>query len=425
MSRFWNFYAQCYDALRVLLPYQELLQKTVRAVLAHRGEKISVLDAGCGTGNFPVTLAESKGEREVETLEIDASTAMLQRANKKTCKLPWVRLREMNLDNPIPRESSSFDCVVFLNALYALKDPEKTLTELHRLLKFGGTLVLANPRKNPKVSDAFKAHFRDLFTKHLTLRNLARTALYLPAFLLVAILNRFFIKKQAIRKRYHFLETEELVQLVKTQGFRVYTTELLYGGTDVFLIASKVLVHSTTKDADTITTEIVSRPEDLDAIYQVRHQVYCIEEGYLDPNDYSDQKESDIWDQHSVQIALRKNDRVIGTFRLIRDSVDDFLFAKTFAIPAHLDRSRLVDGSRMCVLKGERGKRMLLALIAASDTWCEEHGVTHWCFSAPRRLVDFYYSIGWQIQELSGSVEYHHTTVVPCIRTLKNKPCSL
>jgi ubiquinone/menaquinone biosynthesis C-methylase UbiE len=100
---------------------------------------LRILDAGCGTGNFSLTLAA----RGADMVGVDQSAAMLSRARGKSQEGPgtveWVRGDLAQL--PFPAQS--FDGVVSITALDFIACREAVIRELARVLKPGGFLVVA------------------------------------------------------------------------------------------------------------------------------------------------------------------------------------------------------------------------------------------------------------------------------------------
>ena len=65
-------------------------------------------------------------------------------------------------------------------------------------------------------------------------------------------------------------------------------------------------------------TQVISDPQDLQAIYRLRYRVYCEERGFLAPADYPDRLERDHFDDHSVNFAAFDQDgRIAAAVRLV------------------------------------------------------------------------------------------------------------
>jgi 2-polyprenyl-6-hydroxyphenyl methylase/3-demethylubiquinone-9 3-methyltransferase len=105
-----------------------------------RGQKW--LDAGCGTGTISRWLAE----RGASVLAIDGSDRMLAHASQSES----VEYRKADVvKTGLP--DSNFDGIVCSSVLEYLPSPELALTEFHRLLKAGGTLVASVPNRAASV----------------------------------------------------------------------------------------------------------------------------------------------------------------------------------------------------------------------------------------------------------------------------------
>lgn len=238
---FWNFYAFLYDTILGLLPYQELLAKSVDA-LDIRESNLRILDAGCGTGNLASVISVFAC-RDICLEGIDTSPAMLRRARAKTQKFSWVRYARKDLNQPLPYSARSFDRVVALNVLYALREPQAILQEFHRILKFGGLLVIANPIASPKVRAILSAHMRMIAAKgwRRGLLLFLKTLLIFPRLIVVIALNVLVIRRLADKNIYHFFDAETLEENLKKANFEVLCCGLAYGDSDVFIVASKIV----------------------------------------------------------------------------------------------------------------------------------------------------------------------------------------
>ena len=98
-----------------------------------------LLDAGCawgyGTRHFTTK------SREVVGLEPDPASAAVFRA-----RYPHLRLVEGAMED-VPLEDGSFDVIVALDALEHVRDEQRSVAELYRLLKVGGVLIVTTPHR--------------------------------------------------------------------------------------------------------------------------------------------------------------------------------------------------------------------------------------------------------------------------------------
>jgi ubiquinone/menaquinone biosynthesis C-methylase UbiE len=90
------------------------------------------LDLGCGTGNYTLELKK----RGFDVIGLDASEGMLRIARSKG--LNCIRGDAYSL--PFPDES--FDLVLSVTMFEFIHEPEKVLTEIHRVLRSGGEVVI-------------------------------------------------------------------------------------------------------------------------------------------------------------------------------------------------------------------------------------------------------------------------------------------
>jgi len=71
--------------------------------------------------------------------------------------------------------------------------------------------------------------------------------------------------------------------------------------------------------------KLVEDMADLEKLYKLRYDVYCLQKGFLNPDNYPDKCESDIFDQHSLHFgAFDELGNALGTLRLIRNSHQGF-----------------------------------------------------------------------------------------------------
>jgi ubiquinone/menaquinone biosynthesis C-methylase UbiE len=100
-----------------------------------------VLDAGCGTGAHALRLAQ----RGLSVIAIDFSESVLAMAEaylNASSALSTIKLQQENLLS-LTFENATFDCIVCWGVLMHVADIETALSELVRVLKPAGTLVIS------------------------------------------------------------------------------------------------------------------------------------------------------------------------------------------------------------------------------------------------------------------------------------------
>ena len=68
-------------------------------------------------------------------------------------------------------------------------------------------------------------------------------------------------------------------------------------------------------------SRLVENMQELEKLYQLRYDVYCLQKGFLDPENYPDNCESDVYDQNALHFgAFDDLGNALGTLRLIKNS---------------------------------------------------------------------------------------------------------
>jgi ubiquinone/menaquinone biosynthesis C-methylase UbiE len=147
---------------RVAAKYDSIWSTSTRQFIpplldaAEVGEKMSILDVGCGPGYVSAAAAE----RGAIPTGLDFSKEMVAIAQKM---FPHIEFREGDAQN-LPAADSSFDRVLANFALLHLSNPERACAEACRALKPGGKFgftTWARKGENPFVKivdDAIQAH---------------------------------------------------------------------------------------------------------------------------------------------------------------------------------------------------------------------------------------------------------------------------
>lgn len=114
-------------------------------------KSMKVLDVGCGTGNFSIKLAKMG----CEVVGIDVSEEMLKVAEAKV-REEGLNIKFYKMDaHQMEFEDNTFDGVLSVTAFEFLKEPEKAIEEIFRVLKPNGQLLIGTINKNSKWGEMY------------------------------------------------------------------------------------------------------------------------------------------------------------------------------------------------------------------------------------------------------------------------------
>jgi phosphatidylethanolamine/phosphatidyl-N-methylethanolamine N-methyltransferase len=135
-SRFWDRFARFYDLF--MKNSSRLYGKIVEQIQAELHPDWVILDLAAGTGLLTLEIAS----RAQKVYGLDISAAMLEQAQIKARarQLTNVEFRVGDACQ-LSFAAETFDVVVISNALHVMLEPERVLTEVHRVLKPGGRLI--------------------------------------------------------------------------------------------------------------------------------------------------------------------------------------------------------------------------------------------------------------------------------------------
>jgi len=188
-------------------------------------------------------------------------------------------------------------------------------------------------------------------------------------------------------------------------------------------------------------------------VYKLRYQVYCIETGFENPEQYPDGMEFDEFDSHSAHYLIRhrKLGIYMATTRLILPEVNnpDKLFPiemhsqiDNFDALKHISRNHLAEASRFCVSKEFRKRKnelntttgidtelensftederrifphITLALIACSIKMSHENDIQDWYAVMEPALIRFFSTLGINFIGIGPLTNYHG----------KRRPCTI
>ena len=126
--------AEYYDRVRSA-PAPILVSKIIE--FGKIDKKSTVLDVGCGTGRFSITISNITGS---DICAIDPSIEMLKQATLKDRSKHVLLIRGDG--QHLPFQDSIFDCVYMTATLHHIEDKGKAIREVYRVLRRDGSCVI-------------------------------------------------------------------------------------------------------------------------------------------------------------------------------------------------------------------------------------------------------------------------------------------
>lgn len=111
-------------------------------LLAHVAAGERVLDLGCGAGEFSAALADAGAQ----PIGVDVAAEALRRAAQR---VPGLDLRLWRDGEPLPLDDASVDTVWAGEVIEHVADVAPWLSEVRRVLRPRGTLLLTTPHHGP------------------------------------------------------------------------------------------------------------------------------------------------------------------------------------------------------------------------------------------------------------------------------------
>lgn len=233
-ASFWDKYFGVYDVLNELLPYKHLIQSLVDALQIRPGD--TVLDAGAGTGNVSLPISMAGG---IPT-GFDISTSGMKLFKQK---MPGAEYVIGDLSKKIPFADQSFDKVVSNNVIYAIHPESRALlgSELFRVLKPGGKIVIANIAPGFRPFEIYVAHLKEEYAHSGFLQTLFKILSFTIPTLKMFYYN-MLIRREHKGGDYAFMDEKIQEDFLRSAGFiHISDSVRLYGGHGVLTSAEKPL----------------------------------------------------------------------------------------------------------------------------------------------------------------------------------------
>ena len=153
VSRIFDVFADDFDDILNTLNYcapQLIEQELHRILFSKKITKLSILDAGCGTGLCGGFL--KKYARFHGLYGVDISEKMLQKAAQKKC---YDKLIKQDLEAYFAHNKKQFDLIVSSDVLTYFGDLKNIINGFHNSLKKNGRIILTVSKNNVNENDYF------------------------------------------------------------------------------------------------------------------------------------------------------------------------------------------------------------------------------------------------------------------------------
>jgi len=147
-----------------VIPEAPFIPERIKIVFSWLRPVNTLLDVGCGRGNFTAVLAR----RAVNTYGVDVSAVEVGEAR---LKYPGIFFAQATAEN-LPFEDKIFDAISFLEVLEHVEDESQAISEIKRVLKDGGQVLISVPHKG---LFAFLDPDNLIFNPVFSLRNLLKS----------------------------------------------------------------------------------------------------------------------------------------------------------------------------------------------------------------------------------------------------------
>lgn len=134
----------------------ELIRVALKPLLAGLRPEDSILDAGCGNGWLTSELSQTF----TNTRGIDIASGLIEEARQN---FPNLDFQKHDLETPLPFQPGQFSAVILNMVLHNIKNPVQALTNISKVMKKDGLLLLVCP--NPYYTFPAAVWKRGLFQK--------------------------------------------------------------------------------------------------------------------------------------------------------------------------------------------------------------------------------------------------------------------
>ncbi|MDZ7798495.1 MAG: GNAT family N-acyltransferase [Patescibacteria group bacterium] len=160
-----------------------------------------------------------------------------------------------------------------------------------------------------------------------------------------------------------------------------------------------------------IEFRIASSDDELKKTYRLRYEVYCLEKGYLNPENYSEKQEIDEFDKRSGTasiIAIDRNNIIIGMMRIVPNDLynPELPSESYYSLKEYRKYNKnIAELSRFIISKTYRKNiRIYFGLVKGAMLYAKKCGINNFCISVSTLFTDRYLIFGFK--KVSGPYFY-------------------
>ena len=146
LSPFYDFFENIYNG--------KCYKGIAERIKEYVAEEDIVLECACGTGLLTLPMAQ-KCKKVIAT---DYSVGMLRQTKKKVAKYSNTKVEKASILE-LPFKDNKFNVVVAANVIHLLDEPDKAISELKRVCKPNGKIILPTYINNEKKNSIIAAKF--------------------------------------------------------------------------------------------------------------------------------------------------------------------------------------------------------------------------------------------------------------------------
>ncbi|MEM4156610.1 MAG: methyltransferase domain-containing protein, partial [Archaeoglobaceae archaeon] len=141
---FYKYFSRIYDYINPIFYSEKMREKVIEMAEIHEGA--FVLEVGCGTGFTTIGIAKKTSPERISC--VDLTPEQIKRAKKKLNANFFLGDAEN-----LPFKEKVFDSAISAGSIEYWPDPLKGISEMVRVTKNGGRVVILAPRspKNPVI----------------------------------------------------------------------------------------------------------------------------------------------------------------------------------------------------------------------------------------------------------------------------------